>query len=73
MLIRPLLALTAVATGVVAYYLGQFPDIDERWPFLAASTAMGTVLVLLLLVVGGESRRVRRGRHRASFRAKLPT
>jgi hypothetical protein len=65
------MAFTAVVAGVVAYYLAQFPGIDERWAHLAASVAMGTVLVLLLLA--GANRKVRYQRPAPVFRRKLTT
>jgi hypothetical protein len=53
MLIRPTLVLTAIAAGVATFYIGQLQGIDERWPQLAASIAVGTMLVLLLHLVAG--------------------
>jgi hypothetical protein len=70
MLIRSLLAITAVA-AVVACYLARFPSIDERWPHLAASVAIGAVLVLLLLA--GANRKARFRWSAPVFRRKLTT
>jgi hypothetical protein len=49
MLIRPILVLIAIVAAVATYFAGAVQGIDGRWPALAASIAVGTMLVVLLL------------------------
>jgi hypothetical protein len=54
MLTRATLFLIAIAAGIVTYFAGQLQGVDQRWPQLAASIAVGTMLVLFLhMFVGG--------------------
>jgi hypothetical protein len=48
MLIRPILILIAFVAAIATYFAGMLQGIDGRWPALAASIAVGTMLVLLL-------------------------
>jgi hypothetical protein len=56
MLIRPILVLIAIVAAVATYFAGAVQGIDGRWPALAASIAVGTMLVLLLHLFAGANR-----------------
>jgi hypothetical protein len=54
MLIRPILVLIAILAAIATYFAGLLQGIDERWPALAASIAVGTMLVLFLHLFVGD-------------------
>jgi hypothetical protein len=58
MLIRPILVLIAIVAAIATYFAGLLQGVDERWPALAASIAVGTMLVLLLHLFAGGNREV---------------
>jgi cyanate permease len=58
MLIRPILVLIAIVAAIATYFAGVLQGIDERWPALAASIAVGAMLVLLLHLFAGRSQEV---------------
>lgn len=54
MLIRPILVLIAILAAIAAYLASLLQGIDQRWPSLAASIAVGTMLVLFLHLFVGD-------------------
>jgi hypothetical protein len=56
MLIRPILILIAFVAAIATYFAGAVQGIDARWPALAASIAVGAMLVLALHLFAGGNR-----------------
>jgi hypothetical protein len=57
MLTRLTLILISIVAAVATYFAGQLQGIDQRWPQLAASIAVGTMLVCLLHLYVGVNRK----------------